>query len=155
VSCDGRSGTRAPAYGGIDTIVGPDTLTKRQQIAAIGAAIGADLQVDQVRPEQAREFLSSPGRFAAANADFLFGFESYDGVPGATDEPHDTSVDPSGPYLTIAESLGRPARSYAAWARDYAADFSWSGSPEEVVVKGAGDRPCPIGPVGDDRMDGV
>ena len=110
--------------GRIDTIVGPDTLTKRQQVEAISAAIGADLRLEQVTPDQAREFYRRQGGFAAANADFLFGFESYDGVPDTADEPHDTNVDPAGPYVTIAETIGRPARSYAAWARDHAAEFS-------------------------------
>ena len=82
------------------------------------------MRLEQVDPEQARDFYRRQGGFAAANADFLFGFESYDGVPDGADEPRDTGVDPAGPYLTITEAIGRPARSYAAWARDHAADFS-------------------------------
>lgn len=109
--------------GRIDTIVGPQTLTKREQVAAIAAAIGQEITLQEVTPEQARAFYRQQGGFAAANADFLFGFESYDGVQGAVDEPHDTSVDPAGAYATLAEVLGRPGRSYGQWARDHASDF--------------------------------
>jgi uncharacterized protein YbjT (DUF2867 family) len=73
-------------HGRIDTLIGPDTLTKRQQVAHIAAAIDSDIALEQVTAEQARRFYRSQGGFAADNADFLFGFESYDGAPGETDE---------------------------------------------------------------------
>jgi uncharacterized protein YbjT (DUF2867 family) len=113
--------------GRIDTLIGPDTLSKRQQVAAIAAAIDAAITLQEVSAEAARAFYKQQGGFAAANADFLFGFESYDGVPGAVDQPHDTAAAAGGPYLTITEVLGRPARSYQQWARDHAADFRGPG----------------------------
>jgi hypothetical protein len=62
------------------------------------------------------------------NADWLFGFESYDGVPGALDEPVETGQDTAGgtdgQFSTVKEVLGRPPRSYAQWAREHAADFA-------------------------------
>ncbi len=61
-----------------------------------------------------------PVQLAVRASDFLFGFESYDGVPGVTDEPPVPSDDP---YDTLAEVTGRPGRSYGQWARDHAADF--------------------------------
>lgn len=109
--------------GRIDTIIGPDTLTKREQVAAIATAIGESIAVDEVTAEQARTFYREQGGFAADNADWLFGFESYDGVEGAVDEPHDTNVDPHGTYATLTEVLNRPSRSYHRWARDHASDF--------------------------------
>ncbi|MGP4023060.1 SDR family oxidoreductase [Actinomadura sp. 3N407] len=110
--------------GRIDTIIGPDTLTKREQVAAIAAAIGDDVTLDEVTPEQARSFYRRQGGFAADNADWLFGFSSYDAVEGGTDEPHETNTDLHGPYLTLTEVLGHPARPYAQWARDHACDFT-------------------------------
>lgn len=65
-------------------LAGPEALTHRDQIAAIAAAIGEPLRVDEVEPEEAREFYRAQGGWAAENADFLFGFEDYS---GATTDP--------------------------------------------------------------------
>jgi len=111
--------------GRIDTIVGPDRLTKREQVAAISTAIGADIRLDQVSAEQARAFYRAQGGFAAANADFLFGFETYDGVQGEHDEPADSEAEPEYPDLSLV--TGQPARSYQQWAHDHAADFAGPG----------------------------
>ncbi|MDT0267312.1 NAD(P)H-binding protein [Streptomyces sp. DSM 44915] len=110
--------------GRVDTIIGPDVLTKREQVAAIADAIGERIALDDVSPEQARSFYQAQGGFAAANADFLFGFESYDGVEGAADEPHATSAPDDAAYRTLAQVTGAPARTYRQWARDHSADFT-------------------------------
>ncbi|MFJ2645264.1 SDR family oxidoreductase [Streptomyces sp. NPDC087420] len=112
--------------GRVDTIVGPDTLTKREQVASIATAIGDDIALDEVTPQQALSFYRRQGGFAADNADWLSGFTSYDGVEGVTDEPREANLDLDGTYLTLAEVLGRPGRSYAQWARDHACDFTGS-----------------------------
>ncbi|MFD7125005.1 SDR family oxidoreductase [Streptomyces anulatus] len=109
--------------GRVDTIIGPDTLTKREQVARIAAAVGDDIALDEVTPEQALRFYREQGGFAADNADWLYGLTSYDGVEGATDEPREANPESDGAYLTLAEVLGRPGRSYARWARDHAFDF--------------------------------
>jgi len=71
-------------------------------------------------PEEAREFYLAQGGFAGDNAEFLFGYESYDGVSGEQDE----SVDqPRSIYQTIDEILGRPARTYVEWVGDHVAEF--------------------------------
>ncbi len=62
--------------GGVDTIVGRDTLTRREQVAAIAAAVGDHITLDEVPPEQARSFTanragsapSTPTGFTAAPA---------------------------------------------------------------------------------------
>jgi uncharacterized protein YbjT (DUF2867 family) len=113
-----------PRRGRIDTIVGPGTLTKRQQVAAIATAIGEPIELRHVTPDEARAFYRDQGGFAADNADFLFGFESYDGIPGAVDEPHDASVDPADAYRTLTDITGAPARTYAQWAHDHATGFA-------------------------------
>ncbi|WP_405434629.1 SDR family oxidoreductase [Streptomyces anulatus] len=109
--------------GRVDTIIGPDTLTKREQVARIAAAVGDDIALDEVTPEQALRFYREQGGFAADNADWLYGLTSYDGVEGVTDEPREANPESDGAYLTLAEVLGRPGRSYAQWARDHAFDF--------------------------------
>lgn len=109
--------------GRVDTIVGPDVLTKREQVATIAATIGEPIALDEVSPQQARSFYRAQGGFAAANADFLFGFESYDGIEGAVDEPHETSAADDADYLTLTQVTGTPARTYRQWAQDHIADF--------------------------------
>ncbi|MFJ2437920.1 SDR family oxidoreductase [Streptomyces anulatus] len=109
--------------GRVDTIIGPDTLTKREQVASIAAAVGDDIALDEVTPEQALRFYREQGGFAADNADWLYGLTSYDGVEGVTDEPREANPGSEDAYLTLAEVLGRPGRSYAQWARDHAFDF--------------------------------
>lgn len=104
--------------------MGPDTLTKRQQVAAIAAAIKAEIAVEEVTPAQVRDFYRRQGGFAAANADFLFGFENYDGGPGEIDEPLATAVGADGRFVTLAEVTGQPAREYTEWAQDHIADFA-------------------------------
>ncbi|MFD9882659.1 SDR family oxidoreductase [Streptomyces alboflavus] len=110
--------------GRIDTIIGPDSLTKREQVAVIAEVIGEQITLDEVSPEQARNFYRDQGGFAAANADFLFGFESYDGVAGITDEPHDTRAPDDDAYLTLDQTTGTQARTFRQWAHDHAPDFT-------------------------------
>ncbi|QCW80240.1 NAD-dependent epimerase/dehydratase family protein [Streptomyces sp. S6] len=128
-------------------LAGPEALTHRDQIAAIAAAIGEPLRVDEVEPEEAREFYRAQGGWAAENADFLFGFEDYSGETtdptGATSgvdrqdggQPQDgerpaggeaqvqTWEEPDIPWLTCTDITGGPARTYAEWARDHVDDF--------------------------------
>ncbi|MFE6999673.1 MULTISPECIES: SDR family oxidoreductase [Streptomyces] len=110
--------------GRIDTIVGPDALTKRDQVARIAEAVGVEIALDEVTPERALAFYREQGGFAADNADWLYGFTSYDGVEGVTDEHREVDPRSDDAYLTLAEVLGRPGRSYAQWARDHAGDFT-------------------------------
>ncbi len=70
-----------------------------------------------------RRFYRSQGGFAADNADFLFGFESYDGAPGETDEAPELPPAQDPRYRTLTEVAARPARTFAQWARDHATDF--------------------------------
>ena len=75
------------------------------------AAVGEDIDLQQVTAEEARAFYRAQGGFAGANADFLFGFESYEGVEGATDQPQDASVADEVIIWTSAGSRGNvPAR---------------------------------------------
>ena len=74
--------------------------------------------------------MNRPGfRRGRDNSDFLFGFESYDGVAGAVDDPHQTSVDPSDTYRTLTEVTGAPSRTYLHCAHDHATDFGITHPP--------------------------
>lgn len=108
---DGHAGTA-------HTFSGPETLTHREQVAAIAAAVGHDIRFEVVTPEQARLLYLRQGGFAAENADFLLGFEDYSGT-----EQHPDAL---GDWIppTIEQVLGRPARTFAQWAHDHAKDFT-------------------------------
>lgn len=109
--------------GRIDPIIGPDSLAKREQVAAIAEAVGEEIALDEVTAAQALAFYRDQGGFAATNADFLFGFESYDGVEGDADDPHDTSAPDDSAYLTLDQITGTAARTYQQWTHDHAPDF--------------------------------
>ncbi|MEV1243269.1 NAD(P)H-binding protein [Nonomuraea sp. NPDC050022] len=91
------------------TLYGPQALTLREQVGHIGAAIGREIPIEAITPEQARADL---GRTMPA-----MGVEAIMGAwaAGAETVP-ETSV--------IVEKLtGHPAQTFAEWARDHAADF--------------------------------
>jgi len=105
--------------GRIETIVGPDRLTKREQVAAISTAIGEDIRLDQVSAAQARAFYQAQGGFAGANADFLFGFESYDGVEARSmSRATPTRNTPTSAWSRVN------LRARICSGRDHAADFA-------------------------------
>jgi uncharacterized protein YbjT (DUF2867 family) len=113
---DGHSGR---AY----TLNGPDMLSHRRQVELIAEAIGRPVRFEVVTREEARENYRRQGGFAAANADFLLGFEDYSG--GENDLQALKEFDPAaaGPMPTAEEVTGIPARTFAQWARDHAREF--------------------------------
>lgn len=113
---DGHAGA---AY----TLTGPEWITRREQVSAIAAAVGREIRFERVTREEARDLYRRMGGFAAANADFLLGFRDYAGREIEPDaEPRDL---PQRPPMPTAEAVtGRPARTFAQWARDHAADFT-------------------------------
>lgn len=85
-------------------ITGPELVTQRQQVAAIGAALGRDLRWEEFDRAQAERELDLP-------AEMLDAWESFIAHPEpVTDE--------------VQRLTGEPARSFASWARDHVADFS-------------------------------
>ncbi|UCM89034.1 SDR family oxidoreductase [Streptomyces marincola] len=114
---DGHVGT-APVLNG------PELLTRRAQVAAIAAALGEEVTLEQVTPAEARERYLAQGGFAAENADFLLGYEDYSGEPADPDAiPAQDPLAGGTDLPTAADAIGRPARTFAQWARDHAADF--------------------------------
>ncbi|MFB9903616.1 SDR family oxidoreductase [Allokutzneria oryzae] len=61
------------------TVNGPQQISYRDQVRAIAGAIGREVRFEVVSREHARELYLAQGGFAAANADFLLGYESYSG----------------------------------------------------------------------------
>ncbi|MEN3584065.1 hypothetical protein AAH978_07915 [Streptomyces sp. ZYX-F-203] len=112
------------------TLNGPELLTHRRQVELIAEAMGEEIRLEVVTPRQAREIYLAQGGFAAENADFLLGFEDYGGnesdpSPEAEGEAEAEAFGLSslGPMPTAKAVTGRPARTFAQWARDHADEF--------------------------------
>jgi len=89
---------------------GPEALTRREQLGAIGDAIGRELAFRE----------QTPGEFAAAMAQYM----PSEIIEMVLDHWHDTQFDPDLVFATTEAVTGRPARTLRDWARDHAADFS-------------------------------
>lgn len=94
-------------------LTGPDTLPQREQVAAIGAAVGRQLRVeDQPYHEAHRGYAAAMGtRFADAALAYW---------ATLVDAPERVSRD-------AERFTGHPPRSFAEWARDHADDFARQG----------------------------
>jgi uncharacterized protein YbjT (DUF2867 family) len=113
-----RDGHHGKAY----DLTGPERLSAREQVAAISAALGEEVRLEEVPAEQARDILKGLGGWAADNADFMTGFEPYSAtsIPDFTVEELDAMLEP---LPTVEDVTGRPARTYAEWAREHVEDF--------------------------------
>lgn len=111
--------------GRIYTITGPERLTAREQVQAIGAAIGEEVRFEVVSPRRARALAHAQGGFAAMHADLLFGFSDYDGSQGSGEDgfsDQDFSA-LTWPWPDLQEATGKPGRTFAQWASDHVDDF--------------------------------
>jgi uncharacterized protein YbjT (DUF2867 family) len=102
---------------------GPELITRREQVSAIATAIGREVRLDVVTPEQAREHYRRQGGFAAANADFLLGFTDYQGNERDPSSAWYPTIRTAGPRPTAQNVTGYPARTFAQWAYDHAEDL--------------------------------
>jgi len=111
--------------GAAHTFGGPELISHREQVEAISRALGREIRFETVSPEEAREHYRAQGGFAADNADMLLGFTDYSGGEADADtwaEEAGAAV-PDGAPATAGDITGRPARTFAEWARDHADDF--------------------------------
>ncbi|MFI6246137.1 NAD(P)H-binding protein [Streptomyces sp. NPDC051016] len=95
--------------GAAHRLTGPAATTNTDQIAAIARAVGRELDFVEVTAEEAGPLLfpQTPPELVRG---LLKAFEATVGVP-----PEITT--------TVQEITGRPARTFARWAEDHAADF--------------------------------
>ncbi|MEV0054128.1 NAD(P)H-binding protein [Saccharopolyspora shandongensis] len=96
--------------GAVYALSGPETLTVREQVQAISAAIGREVGLEEQTLEQARAHMVAEG-VPEAIADVLL---SYGARNLENAEP---------PVRTVEQVTGRPARTFAQWAVDHADDF--------------------------------
>ncbi|MEU5889970.1 NmrA family NAD(P)-binding protein [Streptomyces sp. NPDC047461] len=95
--------------GAVHILTGPAATSNADQIAAIGRALGRDLEYVELPPEQAATELFS--HMPPHLLQFLL--KSWAATVGATPEITDT----------VEKITGTPARTFEQWARDHAEDF--------------------------------
>jgi hypothetical protein len=104
-------------------------VTVRTQIRDIAAALGEDVRYEEISRERARELMIAEGGFAAEYADLLLGFVNYggdessgegEGKGGFSDDDWSELMRP---WPGVEQATGRPARTFAQWAKDHVADF--------------------------------
>ncbi|WP_410596702.1 SDR family oxidoreductase [Amycolatopsis sp. lyj-23] len=92
-------------------LTGPESLTRVEQLGAIGAAIGRELHFTESTPEEFRAEMRSYG-VGDDIVSMLLRYWS------------DTVETPDAVRPAVAQLTGKPARTLAEWARDHAADFA-------------------------------
>ncbi|WP_410641096.1 NAD(P)H-binding protein [Amycolatopsis sp. lyj-346] len=92
------------------TLTGPESLDQEEKVRLIGAAIGRELSFQELPPEQVRHGMLAQGLPEEVPARLLGSLADYRERPGPTTG-------------TVADLLGRPALTFAGWARDNAAAF--------------------------------
>lgn len=94
-------------------LTGPEAITQADQVKAIAAAVGAPVAFEEITPDQAREQM---GRFMPPPV-----------VEMVLNYLADAVDNPPVPVDTVERVTGRPARTFAQWAADHAADFAPQG----------------------------
>jgi uncharacterized protein YbjT (DUF2867 family) len=101
----------SPAHvGAAYELTGPETLTQVEQVRTIGAAVGRDVRWEEMPVAQARQELLARGWAP----DFVDGGLAY--WASLVERPETVTG-------TVEEITGNPARTFARWATDHAADF--------------------------------
>lgn len=96
--------------GSVHTLTGPESLDQYEKVRLIGAATGRTLSFQELPPEQVRQGLLAQGLPEEVPARLLGSLADYAVSAGPT-----TS--------TVEDLLGRPALTFADWARDHASAF--------------------------------
>jgi len=91
-------------------LTGPQSLTQRDKVHSIGAAIGRSLSWEEISPLQVRQVMIAQG-LPDEVPDRLLGYLA-------------DRIEQPGPSSTaVEEILGRPARTFAEWADEHAEAF--------------------------------
>ncbi|SDJ94631.1 NAD(P)H-binding protein [Streptomyces indicus] len=103
---------RSPGHAGQAYVVtGPEVLTLQDKVDAIAAARGSAVRLLELTEEQAREQWQAKG-FPEETIEFLVMVY------------RDTPVEGRTVTDVVERVTGRPARTFAAWAREHAAEFT-------------------------------
>ncbi|MEU8891650.1 NAD(P)H-binding protein [Streptomyces sp. NPDC048442] len=91
-------------------LTGPQALTQADQVQVLAGAAGRPLRFEEITPDEAR---AEMGRFMPAPVvEMVLGYLA------------DAVHHPPSPVDTVERVTGRPARTFARWAADHAADFA-------------------------------
>jgi uncharacterized protein YbjT (DUF2867 family) len=91
-------------------LTGPQSLTQRDKVRLVGAAIGRPLSWEEISPLQVRQAMIAQG-LPDEVPDRLLGYLA-------------DRIERPGPSSTaVEEILGRPARTFAEWANEHADAF--------------------------------
>jgi len=90
-------------------VTGPESLSQREQVSAIGRVIGRSLRIEEISPDEARRELLTIMPAPVVNM-LLDAWAAAAGQPAYV-----TS--------TVAEITGAPARTFLDWAADHASEF--------------------------------
>ncbi|MGW7416908.1 NAD(P)H-binding protein [Streptomyces sp. NPDC054863] len=91
-------------------LTGPQALTQADQVRVLAGAAGRPLRFEEITPDEAR---AEMGRFMPSPVvEMVLGYLA------------DAVLDPPSPVDTVERVTGRPARTFAQWADDHAADFA-------------------------------
>ena len=96
--------------GRIHTLTGPQQLDQIEKVRLIGAAVNRPLSFHELPPEHVRQAMLAQGLPEEVPARLLGSLADYAERPGPT-------------TTTVSELLGRPALTFADWARDNAPAF--------------------------------
>ncbi|MDQ1016522.1 NAD(P)H-binding protein [Streptomyces afghaniensis] len=91
-------------------LTGPEAITQTEQVRAIAEAIGRPVAFEEITPDQAREAMGKA--MPAPVVEMVLGYLA------------DAVAHPPVPVDTVRRVTGRPARTFAHWAADHAADFT-------------------------------
>ncbi|MFJ8917302.1 NAD(P)H-binding protein [Amycolatopsis sp. NPDC102389] len=92
------------------TLTGPGSVDQYEKVRLLGAAIGRELSFVELPPERVRQGMLAQGLPEEVPARLLGSLADYSERPGPT-------------TTTVEELLGRPALTFAGWARDNAPAF--------------------------------
>lgn len=93
-------------------MTGPESLTKLDQLEAIGRAVGRSLELEEITPDQ---FRAEVGRFVPDDV-----------ITMLLDYWSDTLTTPETPRTTVQDLTGAPGRTLASWALDHRAAFGFA-----------------------------
>jgi uncharacterized protein YbjT (DUF2867 family) len=96
--------------GSVHTLTGPQSLDQHEKVRLIAVALGRTLHFQELPPDQVKQGMLAQGLPEEVPARLLGSLADYATRPGPT-----TS--------TVADLLGRPALTFADWARDHASAF--------------------------------
>ncbi|MFC9975272.1 NAD(P)H-binding protein [Spirillospora sp. NPDC127200] len=95
--------------GRVYRLSGPEAVTQEEQVRIIGEVIGRPIEVVELTPERKRAEMAE--WIPEDAVDMILGYFAV-----AVERPDEV-------LPTVEQVLGKPARTFAQWARDHAADF--------------------------------